>query len=100
MDVGLTEVSYLDWIRNAFILITAGVAIGLSRRFSNISRAILILAIFFLLVIQINYACIRQSGPTIPRLDLLWIGVSIAIAIVIWFLYDLWKREEDDNKDD
>jgi len=85
------ETIYLDWIRNVTIFIVASVAFLSFLGTHDVAYWLTALSIFVLIVVQINYFWQREEltkqGIDIPiRIDLLWVGSTAFLIILIWIL--------------
>lgn len=85
------ETIYLDWIRNVTIFIVASVAFLSFLGTHDIAYWLTALSIFILIVAQIDYFWQREElttqGIDIPiRIDLLWVGSTAFLIILIWIL--------------
>lgn len=85
------ETIYLDWIRNVTIFIVAAIAFLSFLGTHDLAYWITVLSVFILVVAQIDYFWQREEltnkGINIPlRIDLLWVGSTAFLIILIWIL--------------
>lgn len=83
---------YLNAIRNAFILLTLGLALyGFEPRWSRLSLILILVAIFFLAIVVVNYYII---GARTAFMDMTILGIVVLIVVLFWLI---WQAYADTN---
>jgi len=90
------ETIYIDSVRNVALFIAISIALLAFLKTHDVAFWLTIISVFLLLVIQVDFFSQRQNlvsqGVDIPlRIDMLWIGSTAFLLILLWLL---WKMTE------
>jgi hypothetical protein len=84
---------YLNAVRNIIILFAAGFGLFIVEKTKYVDVAIILIAIFLTIVVQVGYIFeredyARRAGPPPLRVDLYWVVTTCILFVLIYVVYD------------